>query len=186
MSQPDIIYMVDTPFQPRKPTRKKLENYKKKIHNSLKSHSLWITVENEHSLVNYSGVSFDLINGTYKSYHKNNNNFRYISTFSNQPFSMKSVLVYNISLSISNSAFAINTFKDNVEYYNSALTKAGYSNIIQYITIDDKFEEVIKLKHKLKPQNGPYNIYDNNMHNINVYVTKNRKNINVPHIKTKN
>ena len=62
-----------------------LERMKKKLQRLFKEYDLEITAESNLKVVNYLDVTFNLKDGTFRTYHKLDNQIQYIHTESNHP-----------------------------------------------------------------------------------------------------
>ena len=62
-----------------------LEKMKKKLQRLFKEHDLEITAESNLKIVNYLDVTFNLKDGTFRPYHKPDDQIQYIHTESNHP-----------------------------------------------------------------------------------------------------
>lgn len=133
---PDIqggLYRDDVLFLVRYPTPRQLDIYKKNRHKLFKEYGVSIKINEEHSIENYLDVTFDLLEGTYKPYHKPNENLKYLSAFSNHPGTIKLGLIGGLSKRISRISANEEIFRESADYYNKVLLAAGYREGIKYI-----------------------------------------------------
>lgn len=100
-----------------------------------------ITIENDNTEFKYLDARLNLFNSTYKPYHKESENLKYINFSSNYPHSIKKALIEKVSRRISNLASDKDSFDQRIYYYNRALEKAEYTR---------KFEFKPKLKNEGK------------------------------------
>ena len=133
---PDLgggLYRDDVLLIVSKYSRVGIERLTKKIRKCFGREGLKITVEANHKTVNFLDVTLELETGNYRPFHKSNENLRYINRKSNHPKSIIKQLVKSISNRISKLSANEEIFKQNEEYYNEALRRAGYEDKIEYL-----------------------------------------------------
>ena len=108
------------------------EQVKKSIQKIFKEHGLDLVIQCTMKIVNYLEVTFNLIDGTNKSYTKPNNEIKYIHKNSNHPPSV----IQQISLSIESRLFTLSfnesMFQEAVSPYQKALQNSGYRHTLTY------------------------------------------------------
>ena len=83
-------------------------------------------------VVNYLDVKLNLNEGTYKPYHKPDNETNYIHKDSNHPPSIIRQIPLSIERRISNLSSKEHIFKEPIPYYEAALQRSGYNHNFTY------------------------------------------------------
>ena len=122
-----------------------MERTKKAIIQLFKSINLKITIECNLTNTDFLDVSFDLVQGDYKPFCKNNNTPRYVNALSNHPPNIKKEIPNMISKRLSANSSNNFIFTAAAPAYNKGLKENGYKHNIQYKKPDNKF--------KMKPSN---------------------------------
>ena len=108
------------------------EKIKKDFQSTFKKVGLEIVVSCNMKVVNYLDVTLNLNNGSYKPYHKPNNEILYINKESNHPPSIIKQLPISIENRLSNLSSSEKVFKESASVYQEALNKCGYKHQLKY------------------------------------------------------
>ncbi|XP_029650703.1 myb-like protein I [Octopus sinensis] len=92
-----------------------------------------IVFDNELTKANFLDVTLNLHSDSYCPYHKPSTNLKYVSVFSNHAKTITDNLVKNISQRLTNLSANVDIFRQKAEFYNAALSKAGYREKVVYI-----------------------------------------------------
>ncbi|XP_052826861.1 putative uncharacterized protein DDB_G0282133 [Octopus bimaculoides] len=133
---PDLeggLYRDDALFVIKNPSNRKLELIKKNLHKFFKRFGLAISIENEHTSINYLDANCNLATGLHEPYIKPNTNLKYINASSNHPLFLKRGLAHSISNRISCLSSSQAIFNKHKETYNIALHKAGFNHKIKFM-----------------------------------------------------
>ena len=106
------------------------ERIKKNFQSLFKKYELEITIECNKKVVDYLDVTFNLKDGTYKSYHKPDNKITYINAQSNDPPNITTTKTIKQRLSSNSSNETI--FNEAAPLYEKALSEAGYDVKLKY------------------------------------------------------
>uniref|UniRef100_A0A0L8FQN0 PH domain-containing protein n=1 Tax=Octopus bimaculoides TaxID=37653 RepID=A0A0L8FQN0_OCTBM len=112
-----------------------LDRLRKDLISAFGSVRLKITIETNLTTVDFLDVTFDLVSGTYKPYHKPNERLSYISTSSCQPPIVFMNLVKGVSKRILNLSSSQDIFNVATLYYNEALALNGFKDHIFYMPV---------------------------------------------------
>ena len=108
-----------------------LEKMKKKLQRLFKEYDLEITAESNLKIVNYLDVTFNLKDGTFRPYHKPDDQIQYIHTESNHPLPpQKNIIKYipaSIETRLSNLSSTEIIFKESTKHYENNLRQSGYN-----------------------------------------------------------
>ena len=110
----------------------KSERIKKKITKTFNEFDLDIVIECNKKVVDYLDVTFNLNDGTYRPYHKPDNNLQYINTQSNHPPNIIRQLPKTIEKRLSEHSSNEQIFNDAKPIYEKALKDAGYETTLTY------------------------------------------------------
>ena len=83
-------------------------------------------------IVNYLDVTFNLNDGTYKSYTKPNNEIKYIHKDSNHPSRVIRQIPLSTESRLSTLSFNEKIFQETVPPYQKALQNSGYRHELTY------------------------------------------------------
>ena len=109
-----------------------LEKIKKKMCKIFKENGLSITAECNLKITDFLDVTFDLRNGKYYPYKKDNNQLLYIHKQSNHPKSIIKQIPSMVSKRISDISCDKEHFEKAAPAYNAALKNSGYDENITY------------------------------------------------------
>ena len=114
--------------------------------------------------VNYSDVTFNLNDRTYKPYTKPNNQIKYIHKDSNHPPSVIRQIPLSIESRLSTLSLNEKTFQEAVPPYQKALQNSGYRHTLTYKRpkSDNNSTNINEIKQNRKRQiiwfNPPFNL----------------------------
>ena len=108
------------------------ELIKKYFQSLFKKYGLEIIIECNKNVVDYLDVTFNLKDGTYKSYHKPDNKITYINVQSNHPPNIIKQLPKTIKQRLSNNSSNETIFNEATPLYEKALSEAGYDVKLKY------------------------------------------------------
>ena len=108
------------------------EKIKKEFHKLFKTNDLEIVVECNMKVVNYLDATLDLNNGTYKPYHKPDNEINYVHVKSNHPPNIIKQIPASIQKRLSDLSSNEEIFHQATPYYTAALQRSGYDHQFQY------------------------------------------------------
>ena len=120
------LYRYDGLIIIRKLNGPKLDNYRKKISNSLKLLRFKSTIHTNLKTVNFLDITLNLTNCTYEPYKKDNNTPIYIHTSSNHPPSNTKQIPKSISRRLSSNSSNIDIFNKHKHLCNDPLKHSGY------------------------------------------------------------
>ena len=121
------LYRDDGLIIIRKPNEPKLDNYRKRISNTLKLLGFKSTIH-----TNLKTVTLNLTNCTYEPYKKDNNTSIYIHSSSNHPPSITKQIPKSISRRLSSNSSNINIFNKHKHLYDDALKQSGYKQEVKF------------------------------------------------------
>ena len=113
------LYRDDRLILIRKPNGPKLDNYRKRISNTLKLLGFKSSIHTNLKAVNFLDITLNFTNCAYEPYKKDNNTPIYIHTSSNHPPSITKQIPKSISRRLSSNSSNINIF--NKHLYDDAL-----------------------------------------------------------------
>ena len=138
-----------------------LERKRKKIIETFKKYGLAITIEANLFVVNFLDIQFNLLNGTFKSYRKPNNDPIYVHKDSNHPPQVLKELPKTVSEQISTISSSKEIFESSKIEYENALKIIGYKDRLVYenssVNENDKNENK-KRKRNIIWYNPPYSV----------------------------
>ena len=105
------------------------EKIKKDFQNIFKKNGLDIVILCNTKVVNYLDVTFNLNDGSYRPYHKQNDEINYIHTGLNHPPNIIKQLPRAIEKRLSNISSSKQIFDNAVKPYQEALRKGGYTSM---------------------------------------------------------
>ena len=82
--------------------------------------------------VDYLDVTLDLNTGTYRPYHKPNNEINYVHVKSNHPPTILKQIPLSIQNRLSNLSANETIFNEALPYYDDALKRSGYNHKFKY------------------------------------------------------
>ena len=113
-------------------TPRQIEILKKKICRIFERNGLQVTIEANTKVVNFLDITLDLGTGTFKPYMKENDVPIYVSSKSNHP----PLVLRNIPLGVNRRLSRISSNKEIFDAakppYQEALTKSGYTHVLEY------------------------------------------------------
>ena len=110
-----------------------VERIKKKVISIFREQSLSITGEGGSKIVDYLDVLFNLEDGSYAPFIKPNTNTRYVSTQSNHPSKIISMIQPNVCKRLSTNSSSKEMFDQHSAHFEQALVEAGHPGNIQYV-----------------------------------------------------
>ena len=131
------------------------ERIKKEFQKIFNKNNLDIVVECNMKKVNYLDVTLDLESGTYKPYHKADNEINYVHIESNHPPNITKQIPISIQTRLSNLSSDENIFSQATPYYKEAIERSGYKHDFQYTP--NRNQQRNKRKRKIIWFNPPYN-----------------------------
>ena len=133
-----------------------LEKMKKKLQRFFKEYDLEITAENNLKIVNYLDVTFNLKDGTFRPYHKPDDQIQYIHTESNHPPNIIKHIPASIETRLSNLSSTEIIFKESTKHYENNLRQSGYNKKLTYKPTDTNHQNHSKPKRKIIWFNPPF------------------------------
>ena len=133
------------------------EKIKKDFQKIFKDQNLEIVVQCNMKTVDYLDVTLDLTTGTYKPYHKENNEINYVHAHSNHPPNIIKQIPLSIQTRLSNLSSDQDIFNQSTHYYAEALKRSGYNHEFKY-TPKPTNTTTRNRKRKIIWFNPPYNI----------------------------
>ena len=104
-----------------------LEKMEKKLQRLFKQYDLEITPESNLKIVNYLDVTFNLKDGTFRRYHKPDDQIQYIHTESKHPPNIIKHVPASIETPLSNLSSTEIIFKESTTHYENNLRLSGYN-----------------------------------------------------------
>ena len=108
------------------------ERIKKDFQKLFKKHDLDIIIQCNMKTVDYLDVTLDLNTGTYRPYHKPNNEINYVHVKSNHPPTILKQIPLSIQNRLSNLSANETIFNEALPYYDDALKRSGYNHKFKY------------------------------------------------------
>ena len=108
------------------------EQVKKNIRKIFKEHAQYLIIQCSMKVVNYLYVTFNLNDGNYKPYTKQNNEIKYIHKNSNHPPSIILQIQLSTESRLSTLSFSEIIFQEAVPPYQKALQNSGYKHTLTY------------------------------------------------------
>ena len=106
------------------------EKIKKNFQQIFRENDLEIVISCNMKIVNYLDVTLNLNDGTYRPYHKPNNEIMYIHSESNHPAIIKQ-LQSAIESRLCNISSSEDIFNESAKVYQDALTKSGFKHAVE-------------------------------------------------------
>ena len=132
------------------------EKIKKELQKIFKENGLDIVIQCNIKIVNYLDVSLNLNDGTYRPYHKPDNQISYVHIDSNHPSNIIKQIPLAIESRLSELSSNENIFKESVPYYDQALQKSGYQHNFTYKTNNKNNQPRNNRKRKIIWFNPPF------------------------------
>ena len=133
-----------------------LEKMKKKLQRLFKEYYLEITAQSNIKIVNYLDVTLNLKDGTFRPYHKPDNQIQYIHTESNHPPNIIKHIPASIETRLSNLSSTEIIFKESTTHYENNLRQSGYNKKLTYKPTDTNHQKHSKHKRKIIWFNPPF------------------------------
>ena len=133
-----------------------LEKMKKKLQRLFKEYDLEITAESNLKIVNYLDVTFNLKDGTFRPYHKPDDQIQYIHTESNHPPNIIKHIPASIETRLSNLSSTEIIFRESTTHYENNLRQSGYNKKLTYKPTDTNHQKHSKHKRKIIWFNPPF------------------------------
>ncbi|MCP4482402.1 MAG: hypothetical protein GY817_06445, partial [bacterium] len=108
------------------------ERIKKDFQALFRKHKLELVIECNKKIVNYLDVTLDLNTGTYRPYHKPNNEVNYVHVKSNHPPNIIKQIPFSIQNRLSNLSANEEIFNQSTPFYAEALRRSGYDHHFEY------------------------------------------------------
>ena len=121
-----------------------------------KEYDLEITAESKQKLVNYLDVTLNLQDGTFRPYHKPNDQIQYIHKESNHPPNIIKRIPVSIGTRLSNLSSTEIIFKESTTHYENNLRQSGYNKKLTYKPTDTNHQKRSKHKRKIIWFNPPF------------------------------
>ena len=125
-----------------------LKKMKKKLQRLFKEYDLEITAESNLKFVNYLDVTSNLKDGTFRPYHKPDDQIQYIHTESNHPPNIIKHIPASIETRLSNLSSTEIIFKESTTHYENNLRQSGYNKKLTYKPTDTNHQKHSKHKRK--------------------------------------
>ena len=108
------------------------EKIKKSFQKIFKDNGLDIIIECNLKIVNYLDITFNLNDGSFRPYHKPDENVKYIHVNSNHPPNIIKQLPKNIETRLSKLSSNEKIFYESAKYYEEKLKNSGYKTKLTY------------------------------------------------------
>ena len=128
-----------------------------RIKSIFKENELDIIIECKKKEVDYLDITINLNDGTYKPYHKPDNNIQYINVESNHPPNIIKQIPDTIEKRLSQNSFNRNIFQEAALVYEEALKKSGYNKKLTYIPKKQNTNNKNNRKRNIIWFNPPFN-----------------------------
>ena len=122
------------------------ERIKKELQRIFKENHLDIVISCNMKVVNYLDVTMNLGDGTYRPYHKPNNEIMYIHSESNHPPAIIKQLPLSIESRLRTISSSKEIFDEASKTYQDALVRSGYNHILKYE--DDQADNSGEMSHR--------------------------------------
>ena len=129
---------------------------KKKLQRLFKDYDLEITVESNLKIVSYLDVTFNLKDGTFRPYHKPDDQIQYIHTESNHPSNTIKHIPASIETRLSNISYTEIIFEESTTHYENNLWQSGYNKKLIFKPTDTNHQKHSKYKRKIIWFNPPF------------------------------
>ena len=121
-----------------------------------KEYDLEITAESNQKTVNYLDITLNLKDGTFRPYHKPDDQIRYIHTESNHPPNIIKHIPASIETRLPNLSSTEIIFKESTAHYKNNLRQSGYNKKLTYKPTDTTHQKHSKHKRKIIWFNPPF------------------------------
>ena len=108
------------------------DKIRKEFHQLFKESGLSLEIKCNLKTVNYLAITLDLNTGTYKPYHKPNDEILYIHAKSNHPANILKQLPISVETRLSNLSSNSEIFHKASKHYQNILNQSGYDYKLQY------------------------------------------------------
>ena len=132
-----------------------LEEIKNKLQRLFKEYDLEITAESNQKIVNYPDVTLNLQDGTFRPYHKPDDQIQLIHTESNHPPNIIKHMPASIETRPSNLSSSEIIFKESTKHYENNF-QSGCNKKLTYIPTDTNHQKHSKHKRKIIWFNPPF------------------------------
>ena len=132
------------------------ERIKKEFQKVFKENHLDIVISCNVKIVSYLDVTMNLNDGTYRPYHKPNDEVMYIHSESNHPPAIIKQLPLSIESRLCNISSSKEIFDESSKIYQDALTKSGYKHKLTYKEMDNSVAKRPSRKRNIIWFNPPY------------------------------
>ena len=129
---------------------------KKKLQRLFKEYDLEITAESNLKIANYLDVTFNLKDGTFRPYHKPDDQIQYIHTESNHPPNIIKHIPASIETRLSNLSSTEIIFRESTTHYKNNLRQSGYNKKLTYKPTNTNHQKHSKHKTKITWFNPPF------------------------------
>ena len=123
-----------------------LEKMKKKLERLFKEYDLEITAESNQKIVNYLDITLNLKDGTFRPYHKPDDQMPYIHTESNHPPNIIKHIPASTETRLSNLSSTEIIFKESTTHYENNLRQSGFNKKLTYKPRDTEHQKQKKTK----------------------------------------
>ena len=121
---------------------------KKKLQRLFKEYDPEITVESNLKIVNYLDVTFNLKDGTFRPYHKPDDQIQYIHTESNHLPNIIKHVTASTETHLSNLSSTEIIFKESTKQYENNLRQSGYNKKLTHKPTDTNHQKHSKHREK--------------------------------------
>ena len=115
-----------------------MEKIKKQLQKVFKNNGLDVIIECNMKIVNYLDVTFNLNDGTYRSYQKPGNIIQYIHVESNHPPNIIKQIPKTIEKRLSQLSSNEEIFSESAPFYEGKLHRSGYQQNLKYNPVNTK------------------------------------------------
>ena len=113
-------------------TPRNTEKLKQDLTNLFSKYKLKLTLDCNHKIINFLDVTFNLDDGLYRPYMKENNIIRYINTKSNHPKEILKNIPQNINNRLSRNSANETIFNESKQPYQDALKESGFDYSLKF------------------------------------------------------
>ena len=121
---------------------------KKELQRLFKEYDLEITAESNLKIISYLGVTLNLKDGSFRPYHKPDDQIQYIHTESNHPPNIIKHIPASIETRLSNLSSNEIIFKESTTRYENNLRQSGYNKKLTYKPADTNHQKHISIREK--------------------------------------
>ena len=133
------------------------EKIKKDFQRTFKNHQLDIVIQCNRTSVDYLDVTLNLMDGTYRPFHKPNNETNYVHVQSNHPPNILKQIPLSIQTRLSNLSSNEELFHQATPHYQAALKRSGYNHTFVYKPTQTPNNRPKNRKRKIIWFNPPFN-----------------------------